>query len=355
MLLAPEIFAARGGITRVLQLYLMALCELGAERNEGVRLVALNDSVLDSTDLRRYANENLDNWFVCNRNKRRFVRATLGMVGGCDRLVCGHIAQLPVAWIARLFHPGLKYYVIAHGIEVWRPFSFAERWALRGAAGIFCVSDFTRRELLKHCPMRKDRTVVVPNALDPFFAGVLPAPLADRPPIILTATRLAFADRYKGVEHLIAAMPAILAAEPKALLRIVGSGDDSGRLQALARKQGNLGSHIEFLGAIDDRQLVQELRNCRLFALPSQKEGFGLVYLEAMAQARPCLAARAGGAPEVVSDDTGVLVEFADIPGIAAAALEALKRPWSEPALLDRAQLFSYERFRERLGSLLPA
>jgi len=277
------------------------------------------------------------------------------MARGCKQVVCGHVAQLPVAWAARMLHPRLRYYLVAHGVEVWRPFSLAERIALRGATRIFCVSEYTRQELLKYCPMRPDRAIVVHNALDPFFAAGSPAPLAGRPPIILSASRLLYTDRYKGVEDLIAAMPAILAAEPTAQLRVVGQGDDLPRLQSLARKLGLLGTRIEFLGGVDDKRLVEELRGCRLFALPSRKEGFGLVYLEAMGQGRPSLGARAGGVPEVITEDTGVLVEYGDVPAIAAGCLEGLRRPWSEKALLDRAEKFSYAHFKERLAALLPA
>jgi glycosyltransferase involved in cell wall biosynthesis len=276
------------------------------------------------------------------------------MAKGCDRLICGHVAQLPVALAARLRHPRLRYYLVAHGIEVWRPFTLLERISLRGAERILCVSEFTRGELLKRCALNPAKVIVVPNALDPFFAAAAPTPLAGRPPVILTATRLSFSDRYKGVEHLIAAMPEILAAEPNARLRIVGQGNDLPRLQSLARKQGNLGTTIEFLGGVDDKQLAQELRDCRLFALPSEREGFGLVYLEALGQGRPCLGARAGGVPEVLSEDTGILVEFGNVPAIAAGCLEGLRRPWDERALLARADLFSYQRLKERIASLLP-
>src|SRR6185312_1690803 len=126
----------------------------------GVRLVALNDPALDTVDLRRYTNENLDNWYVCSRNKRRFVKAALRLGRGCDRLICGHVAQLPVAWASRLLNPRLRYYLVAHGIEVWRSFTFAERLALRGAAGIFCVSEYTRGVLLHSCRLKPDRVVV---------------------------------------------------------------------------------------------------------------------------------------------------------------------------------------------------
>ncbi|HVW19985.1 MAG TPA: asparagine synthase (glutamine-hydrolyzing), partial [Opitutaceae bacterium] len=170
LFLVPEIFSSVGGIPRILQLYLKALCDRGAELHEGVRLVALNDPALDSADLRRYTNENLDNWYVCSRNKQRFVKAAIKLSRGCDRLICGHVAQLPVAWATRLLNPRLRYYLVAHGIEVWRKFTFAERVALRGAAGIFCVSEYTRGVLLHSCRLKPDRVVVLPNALDPVFA-----------------------------------------------------------------------------------------------------------------------------------------------------------------------------------------
>ncbi|MCX6954201.1 MAG: glycosyltransferase, partial [Verrucomicrobia bacterium] len=352
LLLAPEIFASEGGIPRILQAYLKALCDL-AEPDGATRLLALNDSIVASSDVRRCANDTLEDWFVCSRDKTRFVRAALRMSRGCDRLICGHVAQLPVAWLAKKLHPRLRYYLVAHGIEVWRPFTFAERVALRGAEKIFCVSDYTRRELLKYCPLPADRAVVLHNALDPWFTIAPGRPLAQCPPVILTVTRLTYADRYKGVQHLVEAMPAIRAAVPGATLRIVGRGDDLPRLQAL-RHQLGLGAAVEFLGYVDDKQLATEMRSCRLFALPSKKEGFGLVFLEAMAHGRPCLGAHAGGVPEVITPETGVMVEYGDLPALAAAAAAALTRDWNEEAILGRARHFSYSQFRAHLASLLP-
>ncbi len=352
LLIAPEIFASEGGIPRMLQLYLKALCELAAPDGT-VRLAALNDSMLDSGDLRRSANDRLDDWEVCRRSKARFVRATLRLSGGCDRLICGHVAQLPVALAAKLRHPRLKYYLVAHGIEVWRPFTLAERLALRRAEKIFCVSDFTRRELLKYCPLPAGRAVVLPNALDPHFP-IASVPTRSGPPVILVVSRLTRGDAYKGVDHLIEAMPAIRAERPNVILRIVGRGDDLPRLQTLRNRLG-LRTAVEFLGYVDDRRLTIEFQTCNLFALPSEREGFGLVFLEAMASGKPCLGARAGGIPEVITPDTGVLPDYGDVPGIAAAALTALRHHWDQEDILARARHFSYSQFKAHLASLLSA
>jgi phosphatidyl-myo-inositol dimannoside synthase len=356
VLLAPELFSSNGGIPRILRLYLKALCDLASPAGE-VAFVALNDAVADSSDLRRYTTNRLVSWETCSRRKGRFVRAALRAARGADLLVCGHVAQLPVAWLARRLNPKFRYTLIAHGIEVWRPFTLLERLALRRAHAAWCVSDFTRRELLSRCALPPARALVVPNALDPYFDVASPeAATADRAasaePVILAVSRLDRSDNYKGVDHLIEAMPAILAKIPQARLHVVGQGNDLPRLQKLTQ-QRSLNGAVRFLGFVNDAELKRELLHCRLFALPSEKEGFGLVYLEAMAHGRPCLAARAGGAPEVISSDTGVLTPFGDVPALAQASIDALQRSWDTAAILARAESFSYSRFRDRLAPLL--
>jgi glycosyltransferase involved in cell wall biosynthesis len=170
--------------------------------------------------------------------------------------------------------------------------------------------------------------------------------------VILAVSRLSIADSYKGIDHLLEAMPAVLQAIPNARLRIVGRGDALTRLRSLADRLGVAGA-VEFVGFRSDEDLARDFAACRLFALPSQREGFGLVYIEAMAHGRPCLGANAGGAPEVITDSTGVLVEFGNVPGIANAIVGALRRDWPVGPLIERAQEFSFRRFKERLSSLL--
>jgi len=351
LLMVPEIFTTEGGIPRILQLYLKALSELTIPA-DAVRLLALNDSTISPARVSRCTAGRIEAPVACGRKKARFVREAFRLAQGCDRIICGHVAQLPIAWAARLRNRRLRYYLVAHGIEVWRSFGVAEKIALRGAEKIFCVSDYTRRQLLEHCPLPEGRVVVLHNALDPSFEISPGRPLGQCPPVILAVTRLTLADAYKGVEHLIAALPAIRAKVPGTKLRVVGRGDDLPRLQSL-RDQLGLTKVVEFLGYVDDARLDAELRACRLFALPSKSEGFGLVFIEAMAHGRPCLGARAGGIPEVITPETGLLVEYADVPGIAAAAITALQRIWDEAAILGRARQFSYSPFKARLASLL--
>jgi len=149
-------------------------------------------------------------------------------------------------------------------------------------------------------------------------------------------------------------MPAIVHAVPKARLHVIGRGDDLPRLQGLAQRR-KLNGVVRFLGYVADEEMKRELNGCQLFALPSSKEGFGLVYLEAMAHGKPCLGVTEGGTPELISRDTGVLAPYGDIPALAAACISALHRTWQPSLIAARSAEFSYPRFRERLAALLPS
>lgn len=350
LFLAPELFEREGGVQRILQLYLKALCDLAGQAGK-VRSVVLNDGVMDSIELRRSSNERLVEWHVCGGDRWRFVRETLARARISDRLVCGHVGQAPVALLAKAFNPRLRYYVVAHGIDVWARLPWLKRLALRRAARILCVSDYSRRELVRLSGIPEGRTAVLHNALYPSFE-IGPGLHSSGAPVILAVTRITRADREKGVDHLIQALPAIRAAHPGTVLRVIGRGDDLGRLIDLSRQIG-VADAVEFLGYVSDRRLVSELRACSLFALPSRKEGFGLVFVEAMAHGRPCVGARAGGIPEIITPETGLLVDYGDVPGLAAACISGLERAWNESAILARAAEFSYPVFRAKLASLL--
>ncbi len=356
LLLAPELFTTDSGIPRILRLYLKALCDL-AGPDDHVRFIALNDTSVDSADLRPYSLPDvLERWEACGRDKGRFVRNTLGLSSGIKLIVCGHVAQLPVAWLASRLRPGLRYALVAHGIEAWRPFGFWERRALKGAWRVLCVSEFTRNEILKNVQLDPARVIVLPNALDPNLHpdGIDSAHITTSQPVILAVSRLSASDNYKGIDHLIAAMPAVLAAAPGTKLRIVGRGDDIHRLQNLVREH-RVDAAVEFAGYVDDRQLRHEFARCTVFALPSQKEGFGLVYLEAMSHGKPCIAAQAGGAPEVITPESGLLVPYGDVPALAAACANALSASWDAAAIRACAARFSYPVFLANVKRLLAA
>jgi glycosyltransferase involved in cell wall biosynthesis len=140
--------------------------------------------------------------------------------------------------------------------------------------------------------------------------------------VVTTVGRLA---PQKGHEHLIAAVPAILARAPQAHFLILGEGPLDEALAAQARATG-LDESVHFLGVRDDVRDV--LLGSDLFVLPSLWEGLPNVVLEAMAAGLAVVATSVDGTPELVFDgDTGVLVPPGEPEALAAAVMALLADP----------------------------
>ncbi|MBA3849584.1 MAG: hypothetical protein C0502_06255 [Opitutus sp.] len=366
LLVLPDLFRAEGGIARMMRLYLKAL-GTGCAPGDNIDIVTLLDKGDTTAQARQLAGQALGKVVNCAGSRTRFAFAVLRHSFSADRIVCGHVFHLILARLARLLRPGLKYHLVAHGIEVWRNYSHWERLALRGAERIFCVSEYTRRQMLRYEPrLEPARLLVVPNSFDPALARNAavpgPAPSGVAAPRILVVSRLLATDPYKGVDLMIEALPLIRREFPAAHLRIVGTGDDAPRLGELARRL-DVAAVVHFAGRLDDSALEREYAECDLFALPSRKEGFGLVYLEAMAHGKPCLAARAGGAPEVVGlpgstgltggTPVGALVEYGHVDEIALAVSDIVRHPRDPAVIRARADQFAFPAFAARLRAAL--
>ncbi len=133
--------------------------------------------------------------------------------------------------------------------------------------------------------------------------------------------------RRKRVEVLLGAAARLRARIPELEVRIVGDGPCAGRLRGLAR---DLGGTVTWLGDVTRSELAAEYNRCDIFCLPSVQEGFGIVLLEAMAAAKPIVAARAGAIPEVAPDSLLVAPESEEA---LAAGLEELRSPERRSAL----------------------
>ena len=119
----------------------------------------------------------------------------------------------------------------------------------------------------------------------------------------------------KRVELLLHAAQMLQQQIPALDIRIVGGGPESRKLHTL-RKTMSL-ANVTMRENIAPSELIQEYRNCDVFCLPSIQEGFGIVFLEAMASAKPIIAARAAAVPEVVRH--GILTTPGNVEEIAKA------------------------------------
>jgi glycosyltransferase involved in cell wall biosynthesis len=358
VLIALSEIASHGGIPRFNRMLVSALSERAARTGERVDVLSLND-VHDYRDggllVRGFA-----------RNKARFALALLeaGLLRAPRLVVAGHVNLAPLtAALVRAFSPpgGPRSFhlVLTHGIEVWGELRPLRARALRDADAVLAVSDYTRRQMIEFQGVAAERIDLLPNALSPGFERVVPHGV-DGVPRILTCCRLDPYERYKGVDHLIAALPAVRQRVPGARLVVVGDGEDRPRLEALARSLG-VEDEVQFTGRLSDEALARRYAECGVFAMPSRKEGFGIVFLEAMRYGKPCIAARAGGATEVVRHGvSGFTVDFGDVPALAFHLGQLL----SDPALAARygeagrrrlEQGFTAAAFSARLEAILSA
>jgi glycosyltransferase involved in cell wall biosynthesis len=130
----------------------------------------------------------------------------------------------------------------------------------------------------------------------------------------------------KRVEVLLRSAALLRDRIPQLQIRIVGNGPQTARLHQIALDL-HLESTVCWLGDVNMEQLAAEYGRCDVFCLPSVQEGFGIVFLEAMAAGKPIVAARAAAVPEVVRD--GILAE----PDNPEALAEALFTLYREPDL----------------------
>ena len=141
-------------------------------------------------------------------------------------------------------------------------------------------------------------------------------------PSVLYVGRMDRSSRWKGVRHLIDAVPGVLRSVPEVTVDLVGAGDDVPSLRRYASSKG-LDGVVRFRGALSGEGLIERYRSASLVVLPSTTaaESFGMMLLEAAACGRPAVASRVGGIPSAVLDgETGLLVP----PGDAKALAEAL-------------------------------
>jgi phosphatidyl-myo-inositol dimannoside synthase len=301
------------------------------------------------------------------RDKAQFVLAALRTAGRKPVLVIAlHPHLAPIVWAMRLRSRKFRSIVFTHGIEVWHPLTWMRRRALRQADLVIGPSEDTVRHLISTQGIPAERVHRLPWGLDPEFEACLAArvhpPLPPGYPgdgnVILTVGRWDPAERYKGADTLISALPRVLRSAPDAYLVLIGDGADRPRLEQLAQDLG-VSHRTRFLPGLTQDELFACYSACSLFALPSSGEGFGLVFLEAMAHGKPVIGGAHGGIPDVIEDGvTGWLVPHGDVERLASAIESILADPARGAEMgakgRDRTErLFSFEQFHGRLAHVL--
>jgi phosphatidylinositol alpha-1,6-mannosyltransferase len=353
-----------GGVQRASRHAAAVLAAFAAERGYTCRFLSLNDPQ-GLHSVRVGSNEFSVTGHA--RDKAQFVLAALRAAGRDPVLVVAlHPNLAPIVWAMRFRSRKFKSIVFAHGIEVWQPLPWARRQALRQADRVVGPSTDTVRHLAASQGVSSGKIQRLAWGLDPEFeerlaSGVWPALPAGFPAdgkIILTVGRWDPKERYKGADTLISALPRVLENVPDAYLVLVGDGADRSRLEQLARDAG-VSDHVRFLAGLTQDELFACYAASAVFALPSKGEGFGLVFLEAMAHGKPVIGGDHGGTPDVVEDGvTGWLVPHGEIERLAEALKSLLADSAKAAEMGGRGrtrveQFFSFQQFQRQFIKML--
>jgi phosphatidylinositol alpha-1,6-mannosyltransferase len=263
-----------------------------------------------------------------------------------------------VAWaVGRL--RGSRVLIYAHGEELtgWgrgRKFQ-AMCFALRRADHILANSDFTRDTLISLIGVRPENVVMTYPTVDteryrpgmPFDDLLTGIGLTPGQRLILSVGRL---QRRKGFDQVVRALPHLVARGIDVHYAIVGIGDDWDYLLGLARDAG-VSERLHLLGHVEPADLPRWYNACDLFLMPNRDidgdtEGFGLVFMEANACAKPVIAGRAGGTGSAVEDGlNGLRVDGEDVGAVEAAIATLLLDPAQAQRMGEAGRQRTVSRF----------
>jgi phosphatidylinositol alpha-1,6-mannosyltransferase len=275
-----------------------------------------------------------------------------------DLVICGHLNLLPVAWLlARL--RGARLALILHGIECWKRRSWLYGRMLKSVDSFIAVSRYSAEQFGTWSNVSTKQFFILPNCVDlnSFVPKVRNEKLVERygvrdNKLILTVGRISSQERYKGFDEVINVMPELLRRFPTLKYMIVGEGDDCRRLEKKAFALG-LSKQIIFTGRITEQEKASHYSLADAYVMPSYGEGFGIVFLEAMACGVPVIGSKVDGSREALLD--GQLGRLVD-PHIPDELIEAITDILNNSSCRKRSALlacYDVAHFRSRVAEWL--
>jgi glycosyltransferase involved in cell wall biosynthesis len=274
-----------------------------------------------------------------------------------NAIICGHINLLPVAVLAAWLQ-GAPLLLILHGIDAWDPHpSVLVRKLLPQVDTFVTVSQCTKERFLEWAPLRPEQGHVIPDCigLDAYSPGPKRDELLDRydlrdRTILLTLGRLSSDEQYKGHDEILEVLPDLAEEIPDVSYLVCGDGDDRSRLERKAERLG-VADRTVFAGYVPEEEKEDHYRLADAFVMPGRGEGFGIVYLEAMACGVPVVASSADASREAVrGGELGIVVDPDDPADIRQGIRGALDVDRGVP---DGLEYFSYDKFGERWQNAL--
>lgn len=272
-------------------------------------------------------------------------------------VVCSHIRLLPIAWLVSKIRR-LPLILEIYGIEAWESHGWrAPIWMLRGVDRVVSISQLTADRFCAWSTVDTEKMFILPNAIHIDWYSPVGNDLRSRyglegKKVLLTFGRLVSMERAKGFDEVLEVLPVL--SQKIDNLHYVIAGDGPYRL-TLEKKVAALGltDVVTFTGPVDESEKGSLYRSADLFVMPSRGEGFGFVFLEAMASGIPVVASSVDGSREaVLFGELGQLVDPDSKQGLIEAIEAGLEQQKGVPEGLSH---FSFDSFSDRVSSLVKA
>ena len=348
LVLLSDAFAGHGGIALYNRDFLASLCSMEAvgEVVAFPRLVAGDPGPIPPKLVYRAEAAN---------GKLRFVwevTRSLMRDSRFDLVVCCHLNLLALAVAAKM-RVRAPLMTLIFGIDAWQASSPARKTLLRFVDRFVSISEVTRERFQSWSGVGGQKVSLLPNALHSRRYGPGPKnPDLQRryglegKVVLVTLGRQDASERYKGCDEVLDAVAALLGDFPNLAYLIVGGGSDEERLRRRVAAMG-LTAQVRFAGVVAEAEKADHFRLADAYVMPSRGEGFGFVFLEAMACGIPVVASSLdGGREAVMGGRLGTVVDPTDPLDVVRGIREALGR--QKGTVPPELEHFSFENFELR-------
>ncbi len=361
LFLTLKTFSAAGGVEKVGRVAGKAVYDYAAGKDE-----AWFYSMYDSPSVTTEPYLPRKSFRGFNGNKILFTLASVRQGFRSNIIVLTHVKLLLPGYLVKKIFRKTRLILIAHGKEVWEPLPSFTKKMLNACDVILPVSRFTKERMKTLFGIPENKFSVVNNCLDPY----LPKPVdesnrlawrekygIDKGDIVLmTLTRLTIHEKNKGYDKILKAMQTLQPAFPNLKYLFVGKYDlaEKERLEKLVAELGINGKVI-FTGFVPDEELADHYNICDVYVMPSEKEGFGISFIEALYYGKPVIAGNRDGTVDALLDGRlGLLVDPRSQEEITNAIEKVIRNVAA--FVPDRALLmeyFSYPVYREKWRKVL--
>jgi len=359
--LTLNVFSATGGIEKVCRVAGKALYEQSLEKQQRLMIWSMHDKEGNATDNLYFPTE----LYKCfGAKKASFVKEAVVQGVQSKTVILSHINLLMIGWLIKKISPATKIILMSHGIEIWGRVSKAKAMMLSIINEFWAVSHYTKGRIIQSHGIAENKIKVLNNCLDPY----LPLPknivvskglkerysIAEDEKVLFTLTRLSSKEKYKGYNDVITAL--VNLKNPK-VKYIIGGKGDAVELAAMQEKimASGIQDQVILAGFIPDEELAAHFKMSDCYIMPSSKEGFGIVFIEAMYYGIPVIGGNADGTMDALQNgELGIVVEPGNVNDIQSAIVEMLHQPtYHQPNQDLLKDFFSYPVYKKKLQELL--